>query len=68
MTDQTGPKAPEDTASPGTSHDEFAKLLAASSEPKEPARGSVVKGTIVQIGDTDALFDSVERCHDYLLL
>lgn len=52
MPEENDPKSP---ASLG--HDEFAKLLAASADPKTHGAGQVVRGTIVQIGDTDILVD-----------
>ena len=51
--------APADSA-PTTSaptHDDFAKLLAASTAARRYAKGAVVRGTVVQIGDTDVLVD-----------
>ncbi|HET9481505.1 MAG TPA: S1 RNA-binding domain-containing protein, partial [Candidatus Polarisedimenticolia bacterium] len=65
MTDSSEPKGPEG-AEPESAEEppkapvgqeDFAKLLAASSTPREIARGAQVKGTVVQIGDTDVLID-----------
>jgi small subunit ribosomal protein S1 len=50
--EENDPKSP---ASLG--HDEFAKLLATSADPKSHGAGQVVRGTIVQIGDSDVLVD-----------
>ncbi|HKY32429.1 MAG TPA: S1 RNA-binding domain-containing protein [Candidatus Polarisedimenticolia bacterium] len=58
MPDQHDPK--ESAPAPGQppiGQDEFARLLAASSEASQHARGQTVRGTIVQIGDTDVLVD-----------
>jgi len=49
------PEGPAEGSSP--EHDDFARLLETSVEPKRHARGARVKGTIVQIGDTDVLVD-----------
>lgn len=39
------------------SHDDFAKLLATTGEAKRYAKGALVRGTVVQIGETDLLVD-----------
>jgi small subunit ribosomal protein S1 len=62
VSDQTEPKPPilpepQTTPDAPTSHEEFARLLASSSDPKRHAAGSVVKGKVVQIGETDILVD-----------
>ena len=39
------------------SHGEFARLLATSADAKRFAKGALVRGTVVQIGETDLLID-----------
>jgi len=51
----SAPDGPEPKRSP--EHDEFARLLETSVEAKRHTKGARVKGTIVQIGDADALVD-----------
>jgi len=56
VNEETESKAPE-LPTPGTSHEEFAQLLATSADARRHATGSLVKGTVVQIGDTDIMVD-----------
>lgn len=52
----TSPSSPPPAAG-APENAEFAKLLESSEGARRHAQGSVVKGTIVQIGDSDALVD-----------
>ena len=54
MTDSKTPEAPDPST---VSSDEFAKLLAATRPVEVFTKGASVKGTIVQIGETDVLVD-----------
>jgi len=55
------PSGKSDAPAPQTeghdSHTEFARLLATQSDPVRLQRGALVKGTVVQIGETDLLVD-----------
>jgi len=58
QTASSPPAATATTAAPSApSHDDFAKLLAASTAARRYAKGAVVRGTVVQIGETDVLVD-----------
>jgi small subunit ribosomal protein S1 len=60
VTDQPEPKAPPGAETPEAetpSHDDFAKLLASTSDAKRYAKGALIRGTVAQIGDTDVLVD-----------
>jgi small subunit ribosomal protein S1 len=54
VTDSKAPEAPDPST---VSSDEFAKLLAATRPVEIFTKGASVKGTIVQIGETDVLVD-----------
>ena len=56
MNEETESKAAEPPA-PATSHEEFAQLLATSADARRYATGTLVKGTVVQIGDADVMID-----------